>query len=48
MSDYIIEITSVMIANYDWDAAETVKIIKNDLNNNLFKNVKNINESLMI
>jgi len=48
MNNYIIEITSVMIASYDWDAAETVKIIKNDLNNNLFKNVKNINKSSVI
>jgi len=34
-----------MIASYSQDAAETVKIIKNDLNNDLFKNVKNINKS---
>jgi len=37
-----------MIANYDQNAAETIKIIKDDLNDDLFKNVKNINKSLMI
>ena len=37
-----------MIASYDWDAAETVIIIKNDLNNDLFKNVKNTDKSSLI
>ena len=37
-----------MIASYDQDAARTVKIIKNNLNNNFFKNVKNINELSVI
>ena len=48
MNDCIIEITSDMIASYNWDAVKTIKIIKNDLNHDLFKNVKNINESSMI
>jgi len=48
MSDCIIEITSVTIASYSWEAAETAEIIKNDLNDDLFKNVKNINESSVI
>jgi len=48
MSNYTIKITSIMIASYDWDAVRTVKIIKSDLNNDLFKNVKNINKSSMI
>jgi len=48
INNCIIEITSVMIASYDWDVVRTVKIIKNDLNNDLFKNVKNINKSLVI
>jgi len=48
MNNCIIEITSVTIVNYDWDAVKTVKIIKSDLNDDLFKNVKNINESSII
>ena len=48
MSNYTIEITFIMIASYDQDAVRIVKIIKNNLNNNLFKNVKNTDESLMI
>jgi len=48
MNDHTIEITLITIANYDQDAAETVKIIKSDLNNDLFKNVKNINKSSVI
>jgi len=48
MNNYIIEITFIMIASYDWDAVRTVEIIKNDLNDDLFKNVKNIDESSMI
>jgi len=48
MSNYTIEITLITIANHDWDAVKTVKIIKNDLNNDLFKNVKNINKLSMI
>jgi len=44
----MIEITSVTIASYDWDVVRTVKIIKNDLNDDLFKNVKNTNKSSMI
>jgi len=48
MSNYIIEITFIMIASYDQDAVRAVKIIKNDLNNDLFKNVKNTNESSLI
>jgi len=48
MNNHTIEITFVMIASYSQDAAETVKIIKSDLNNDLFKNMKNINESSMI
>jgi len=48
MNNCIIEITLTMIANYDWDAVKTVKIIKSDLNDDLFKNVKNDNESSMI
>jgi len=48
MNNYIIEITFIMIASYDQDAVKTAEIIKNDLNDDLFKNVKNINESSMI
>ncbi len=48
MSDHIIQITLTMIANYNQDAVRTVKIIKNDLNDDLFKNVKNTDESLLI
>jgi len=48
INDYIIKITFIMIASYDQDAVKIVKIIKDDLNNNLFKNVKNINESSLI
>jgi len=48
ISNYIIEITLIMIASYDWDAVRIIKIIKSNLNDNLFKNVKNIDESLMI
>jgi len=48
MNNCIIEITLITIASYDQDAVRTVKIIKSDLNNNLFKNVKNINKSSLI
>jgi len=48
MNNCIIEITFTTIASYDQDAAEIVKIIKNDLNDDLFKNIKNINESSVI
>jgi len=48
INNYTIEIISVTIASYDWDAVKTVKIIKSDLNDNLFKNVKNINKSSII
>ncbi len=48
INDYIIEITSATIVSYDWDAVRTAEIIKSDLNDNLFKNVKNTNESSMI
>jgi len=48
MSNYIIEITFITIASYDQNAVRTVKIIKDDLNNNLFKNVKNTDESSLI
>jgi len=48
MNNYTIEITSVTIASYDQDAAETAEIIKSILNNDLFKNVKNINKSSVI
>ena len=43
-----IEIISVMIVSYDWDAVRTAEIIKNDLNDDLFKNIKNIDESSLI
>jgi len=48
INNCIIEITFITIVNYDWDAVRTAEIIKSDLNNNLFKNVKNINKLLMI
>ncbi len=48
MNNCTIEITSVTITNYDQDAVKTAEIIKNDLNNNLFKNVKNTDESSLI
>jgi len=48
ISNCTIEITFIIIASYDWDAVKTVKIIKSDLNKDLFKNIKNINKSSMI
>jgi len=48
MNNYTIEIIFITIVSYDQDAVKTVKIIKNDLNNDLFKNVKNTDESSMI
>jgi len=48
MSNCIIEITLTTIVSYGQDAVRTVKIIKNDLNNDLFKNIKNINKFSMI
>jgi len=48
MNDCIIEITFIMIVSYDQDAVRTAEIIKNDLNNDLFKNVKNIDKSSLI
>jgi len=48
INNCIIEITSATITSYDWDAVKTVKIIKSDLNDDLFKNVKNTDESSMI
>jgi len=44
----MIEITLTMIANYNQDAVKTAEIIKNDLNNDLFKNVKKTDESSVI
>jgi len=37
-----------MIVSYDQDAVKRVKIVKSDLNDDLFKNVKNTDESSMI
>jgi hypothetical protein len=48
MNNHTIESTFTQIANYECDAAEAAEIIKNEINDDLFKNVKNINESLMI
>jgi len=48
MSNHTIEITFITIVSYNQDAAETAEIIKSDLKNDLFKNVKNINESSVI
>ena len=48
MNNCIIEITSVTIANYDQNAVRTAEIMKSDLNDDLFKNIKNINESSLI
>jgi len=48
MNNCIIEITFITIASYDWDAVRTAEIIKNDLNDDLFKNVKNTDESSLI
>ena len=47
-NNYTIEITSVMIASYGQDVVKTAEIIKNDLNNDLFKNVKNTDKSSLI
>jgi len=48
MNNYTIEIIFIMIANYDQDAVRTAEIIKSDLNDDLFKNVKNIDKSSLI
>jgi len=48
INNHTIEITLITIASYSQDTAETAEIIKSDLNDDLFKNVKNINESSVI
>ena len=42
------ENTAAQIASYEQNAAETAKIIKNKITDDLFKNVKNINELSVI
>ncbi len=48
MSEHIAEITVTQIVNYECDSADAAKIIKGGINNNLFKNVKDINELCII
>jgi len=48
MNDYTIENIAAQIASYECDAVETIKIIKTDITNNIFKNVENINEFSII
>ena len=42
------ENTAAQITNYEQDTAEAAEIIKSDITDDLFKNIKNINKSLMI
>ena len=48
MSDCTIENTINQIVSYEHDAAGAAEIIKNEINDDLFKNVKNINEFSVI
>jgi len=48
MNNCTIENTAVQITSYECDAVEIIKIIKTDIIDNIFKNIKNIDEFLMI
>ena len=48
INNYINGNIASQIANYEQDAAEVIKIIKKNINDDLFKNVENTDEFLKI